>query len=83
MAVLILSLICYGEGPGSRWVLGWCCVLRTTYYVRGGSTLDIDKLLLLPSAWGTGLIRFTITTHYRSITTHYHPLPRITTQYHA
>ena len=32
---------------------------------------------------GTGLIRFTITTHYRSITTHYHPLPRITTHYHT
>jgi hypothetical protein len=30
--------------------------------------------------WGTGLIRFTITTHYPSITTHYHPLP---THYHA
>jgi hypothetical protein len=32
---------------------------------------------------GPGLIRFTITTHYRSTTTHYHALPRITTHYHA
>jgi hypothetical protein len=31
--------------------------------------------------WGTGLMRFTITTHYRSIATHYHPLPRITPYY--
>jgi hypothetical protein len=33
--------------------------------------------------WGTGLIGFTITTHYRSITTHYHPLPPITAHHRS
>jgi hypothetical protein len=37
--------------------------------------LLLDAVLVVRHCWGTGLIRFTITTHY-------HPLPPITTHCH-
>jgi hypothetical protein len=41
---------------------------------------DVPRAPTRHTAWGTGLIRFTITTHYRSITT-YRALPPLTSSW--